>query len=98
VSAPEPRTLHPAELLHLLTLGGAGILGLDHRVGNFDPGKDADLVVVDPGRHAPLARRLDRLACGSAGERLFALIMGMGRETVCRTVVRGRVVCVRRPE
>jgi guanine deaminase len=36
-----------SEALYLATLGGAKALGLAGRIGNFDPGKDADFVVVD---------------------------------------------------
>ncbi|MEE2712099.1 MAG: guanine deaminase [Planctomycetota bacterium] len=96
VGASARQALHPAELLHLATIGGAGLLGLSHRTGNLDPGKDADLVIIDPERHPPLAGRLSGLAAGSPVDRLFALLMGMGRETIVRTLVRGRVVWQRR--
>eukprot|EP00927_Polykrikos_kofoidii_P061029 TRINITY_DN55919_c0_g1_i1.p1 TRINITY_DN55919_c0_g1~~TRINITY_DN55919_c0_g1_i1.p1 ORF type:complete len:500 (+),score=90.82 TRINITY_DN55919_c0_g1_i1:152-1651(+) len=36
------------ELLHLATQGGAEVLGLGDRVGNFLPGKQFDAIVVDP--------------------------------------------------
>lgn len=36
-----------SEALYLATLGGAKALGLSDRIGNFEPGKDADFVVVD---------------------------------------------------
>lgn len=96
VGATAARALHPAELLHLSTIGGAGLLGLDHRVGNLDPGKEADLIIIDTERYAPLAGRLCELVTRSAADRLFALLMGMGRDTVAQTVVRGRLVWQRR--
>jgi guanine deaminase len=34
--------------LHLATLGSAEALSLDHRIGNFLPGKEAHFVVLDP--------------------------------------------------
>jgi guanine deaminase len=36
-----------AEALYLATMGGATALGLSHRIGSLDPGKDADFVVMD---------------------------------------------------
>ena len=33
--------------LEAITLGAARILGVDHRVGSIEPGKDADLVICD---------------------------------------------------
>jgi len=38
------------ESLYLATLGGATALGLGDRIGSFQPGKDADFVVVDQKR------------------------------------------------
>jgi len=44
------RPVAPAELLRMATLGGAATLGLEGEIGSIEPGKDADLVVVDlPG-------------------------------------------------
>jgi cytosine/adenosine deaminase-related metal-dependent hydrolase len=48
-------TLLPAvDLLRLCTLDGARALGLDHRIGTLEPGKDADLCAVSLA--APHAR------------------------------------------
>lgn len=43
-----------AEALSRATLGNAGLLGIDDRVGSIEPGKEADLVVLDgdPERQA----------------------------------------------
>ena len=41
--------LHPAQLLHLATVAGARALDLEDRIGNFDPGREADMVIIDPG-------------------------------------------------
>jgi guanine deaminase len=46
--------LTPQGALYLATLGGANILGLGDRIGNFAPGKDADFIVVDHQNIDPL--------------------------------------------
>ena len=37
----------PLKAFYLATLGGAEVLDLDHTIGNFEPGKEADFVVLD---------------------------------------------------
>jgi len=39
--------LSPFQALFLATLGGARALNLDNMIGNFDPGKEADFIVLD---------------------------------------------------
>ena len=39
--------LSPSGALYLATLGGADTLGLEDRIGNFAPKKDADFIVID---------------------------------------------------
>jgi 5-methylthioadenosine/S-adenosylhomocysteine deaminase len=39
--------LNQRDMLRLATIGGAGVLGLDHEIGTLTPGKQADIVIVD---------------------------------------------------
>jgi len=48
------RRLTPQGALYLATLGGAKVLGLEDRIGNFATGKDADFIVVDYQKTDPL--------------------------------------------
>lgn len=88
-------SLHPAEMLFLGTLGGARALDLESRFGNFDIGKEADFVVVDPARTPALAATLTHgvrsadpdLACEQT---LFALLMGLRESSIAQVYVQGR--------
>ena len=59
--------------LYLATLGGAKALHLDDKIGNFEPGKEADFVVLDSKSASITKRRL--ASTNDVEEKLFALIM-----------------------
>ncbi|MCC5857349.1 MAG: guanine deaminase [Ectothiorhodospiraceae bacterium] len=63
----------PAELLYLMTRGGAEALYLDDHIGSLEVGMEADCVVLDPGATPLLARRA--ACCESVDELLFAILM-----------------------
>lgn len=87
--------LHPAQLLHLATIAGARALDLEDRIGNFDPGREADMVIIDPTRFEPLANSLkwglrsDDPVKRSHG-RLFTVLMSCHEIALTGTYIRGR--------
>lgn len=48
VSSLQNQSLSALKGFYLLTLGAARSLSLDHKIGSFDTGKEADFVVLDP--------------------------------------------------
>lgn len=86
--------LDPAELLFTGTLAGARALDMEGRYGNFDLGKDADFLVIEPGRWEPLASILangiraddDDMA---TDQTLFALLLGLREPAIAGVFVQG---------
>jgi len=62
---------------YLATLGGARALGLEAHIGSFQPGREADFVVLSPEATPLLARRMAQAR--DIEERLF-LLMTLGDE------------------
>jgi guanine deaminase len=58
---------------YLATLGGAKALGLDSMIGSFDPGKEADVIVVNPQATALCSRRMQ--STKTLSEQLFVTMM-----------------------
>ncbi len=60
----DPTVLPARKLIELLTVGGAGVLGLADRIGSLTPGKEADILCLDVnGPHAtPLVDPFAHLA------------------------------------
>lgn len=85
--------LSPLRAFYLATLGGAQALGLDARIGSFEPGHDADFVVLD-WRATPLLAHRTAIAEDLA-ERLFALMMLGDDRAVSMTCVRGTPAHIR---
>jgi len=61
------------KMFYLLTLGGASALGLDHKIGNFQKGKEADFVIINLQEQDVLAQRISESK--NLEESLFALMM-----------------------
>jgi guanine deaminase len=81
-------SLTPLKAFHLVTLGAAESLYLDHRIGNFEVGKEADFVVLDLEATDLMALRMRHAQ--SLEEKLFALMMLGDDRCVQATHVMGR--------
>jgi guanine deaminase len=73
-----------------ITLGAAKSLGLDKVSGNFDPGKEADFVVIDPSTNPLLDYRISN--SDSVEDILFALMILGDDRVVKETFLMGREV------
>ncbi|TSD98046.1 amidohydrolase family protein [Skermania sp. ID1734] len=90
-------SMHPAEMLFTGTLAGARALDMEDRFGNFDIGKEADFVVIEPAAVPALQAALDYgVRSDDPGlardQTLFALLMGLREPAVAEVYVQGRRV------
>jgi guanine deaminase len=90
-------SMHPAEMLFTGTLAGARALDMEDRFGNFDVGKEADFVVVDPSRTPALAGPMTYGVRSARPElareqTLFALLMGIRESSIAEVYVMGRLL------
>lgn len=81
------RPLSPEQAFYMGTLGGARALDLDSHIGNFEPGKEADFVVLNPEATPLLARRTQ--AAKDWREQLFSLLMLGDDRAVLETYILG---------
>lgn len=77
-------------MFYLATLGAARQMRLDHAIGHFAPGTEADFIVLDPAATPLLARRSAH--CGSLEELLFALALLGDDRAVAATYAAGVAV------
>jgi guanine deaminase len=91
----ESHSMHPAELLFLGTLAGARALDMEQRFGNFDVGKEADFVVVDPAGTPQLQSTLTKAVRSddpvlARDQTLFGLLMGIRESSIAAVYVQGK--------
>lgn len=84
------QNLSPIEGFYLATLGGARALDLTDKLGNFNPGKEADFVVLNLTGGTPLLKR--RLSYAKTlSDKLFVLMTLGDDRSVMATYVNGRL-------
>ena len=77
------------QAFYMMTRGNAAVLGLDDRIGSLDPGREADMVVLDVRATPAMAHRMESID-GNLAEELF-LLMTLGDDRcVAETYVAGR--------
>jgi guanine deaminase len=82
--------LSAREGLYLATLGGARALKIDAYVGNFEVGKEADFIVINPAAKPLTAQRMANAT--HIDERLFALMILGDDRHISATFIMGEAV------
>jgi guanine deaminase len=94
VAQLQGQTLSAFQAFYLATLGGAKALSLDAHIGNFDIGKEADFVVLDPQATPLMALRNPPMPVASIEELASALfglmILGDDRAIVATDIAGDR--------
>lgn len=86
----QKQNLSAYEAFYLATLGGAQALSLDQKLGNFDIGKEADFIVLDPEATTLQAMRTKKSK--NIADLLFSLIILGDDRSVFHTYVDGNLV------
>lgn len=82
--------LSPLRMFYLATLGGARVLGLQDRIGQFSPGSEADFTVLDSHATPLMSRRFSQST--TLSERLLLLATLGDDRNVAGTYIMGRRV------
>jgi 5-methylthioadenosine/S-adenosylhomocysteine deaminase len=80
--ADDPQALPVGQMVRMLTIDGARVLGLDGLIGSIEAGKRADLVVFDA----------NRLETTPAHDPMANLIYSMGPRSVRDVLVDGAIL------
>jgi 5-methylthioadenosine/S-adenosylhomocysteine deaminase len=73
----DPRVVGARVVLEMATIGGAKALGLDRRIGSLEPGKRADVIVVNMStpRQTPMYDPISHLVYATHGDDVQATIV-----------------------
>jgi guanine deaminase len=95
VAQLQGQTLTALRAFYLATLGGARALRLDGRIGSFQPGREADFIVLDPDATPLLSRRMKLTR--TLEEKLFAWMILGDERAVAATYILGKRAGAPRP-
>ncbi|MFT5692788.1 MAG: guanine deaminase [Oceanicoccus sp.] len=84
------QSLHPYQAFYWLTLGNAKSLRLDHLLGNFEAGKEADFLILDMCATPLLKYRSEQTS--SLLEKLFLLMMLGDDRVIAKTYIGSRLL------
>ncbi len=90
VAQLQQQKLDPLMAFYYVTLGNASVLKLDHLIGNFAVGKEADFVVLDLKSTPLLAHRT--ALCHTLSEKLFSLLCLGDDRAIAQTYLMGNKV------
>jgi guanine deaminase len=82
------QNLPALDAFYLMTLGNARALSLDERIGSLEPGREADLVILDARATPAMEHRMQTIA-GDLAEELFVLMTMADDRSVRATYVAG---------
>ncbi|PZV10511.1 MAG: guanine deaminase [Leptolyngbya sp.] len=94
VAQLQGESLSAFKALYLATLGGAKALSLDDKIGNFNPGKEADFIVLNPKATTLMATRNQGSPAQSLEElaqKIFGLMMLGDDRTVQAVYIAGKL-------
>ena len=77
VQSLDPTVLDAATVLRMATIDGARALGLDDRIGSLEPGKQADVIVLDTHRPhlVPMFHPVSQLVYAARGSDVAAVVI-----------------------
>ena len=88
------QNLHSLKGFYMATLGNARALQLDHCIGNFEQGKEADFILINLGATPLQAMRQQHTK--SLAEKLFALMTLGDEHNIARTYIMGKLAFERK--